>query len=85
MQSGSTAANTSPMLSFTYRYSDITLEDATSLVMHHMKRQTSIHSEDKRKIKRLLKQFLPILFFIPPGNLSDDDEDPGVQDRGQWK
>jgi paired amphipathic helix protein Sin3a len=84
IQNGTVSASPGPMLSFTYRYSEIALEDATSLVIHHMKRQSGIHTDDKRKIKRLLKQFLPSLFFMTPGELSDDDDDGGVPERGKF-
>ena len=39
-----------------------------------MKRQTSIHKEDKARIKVLLHCFLPDLFFAPRGELSDDED-----------
>ena len=31
------------------------LDDANNLLIHHVKRQTSIHKEDKQKIKYTLK------------------------------
>ena len=34
-----------------------------------------IHKEDKRKIKQLLYQTLPDLFFTPRSELSDDEMD----------
>ena len=40
-----------------------------------MKRQTSIHKEDKIKIKAVLLHFCQYLFFAPPGDLSDDEQD----------
>lgn len=52
------------------------LEDASSLIIHHMKRQTSIHKEDKTKIKSILLVFLQNMFFAQPGELSDDEQDP---------
>ncbi|XP_013418836.1 paired amphipathic helix protein Sin3a isoform X2 [Lingula anatina] len=65
---------TKPMLSFIYKEKAV-LDDATSLIIHHMKRQTSIHKEDKQKIKQLLYHFIPDLFFTPRGELSDDEGD----------
>ena len=41
------------------------LDDAAGLIVHHMKRQTGIHKEDKSKIKSLLYTFIPDLFFAP--------------------
>ena len=51
------------------------MEDAFSLIIHHMKRQTGIQKEDKFKIKQLLLQYMPDLFFMPRGELSDDEAD----------
>ena len=39
------------------------LEDASQLLIHHVKRQTGIHKEDKQKIKTFLRQTLPDIFF----------------------
>ena len=38
-------------------------------------RQTSIHKEDKQRIKQLLRQFLPDLFHHPRQELSEDERD----------
>lgn len=51
------------------------LEEACNLIIHHVKRQTSIHKEEKQKIKQLLRQFVPDLFFATRGDLSDDEMD----------
>ena len=53
-----------PHLVYTYQDKSI-LDDAAGLIVHHMKRQTSIHKEDKARIKFLLHCFLPDLFFAP--------------------
>ncbi|CAG2057842.1 unnamed protein product, partial [Timema podura] len=54
------------------------LDDAANLLIHHVKRQTSIHKEDKQRIKQLLRQFLPDMFFHPRQELSEDErEDDG--------
>merc|ERR1719225_1129886 len=49
------------------------------------KRQTSIHKEDKQKIKALLKQSLPDIFFHPRQDMSDTesekDEDESEKDE----
>lgn len=62
-----------PHLVYTYQDKSI-LDDAAGLIVHHMKRQTSIHKEDKARIKFLLHCFLPDLFFAPRGELSDDED-----------
>ncbi|XP_053386924.1 LOW QUALITY PROTEIN: paired amphipathic helix protein Sin3a-like [Mercenaria mercenaria] len=64
----------SPHLSFVFKDKSI-IEDAAGLIIHHMKRQTSIHKEDKQRIKVLLKHFIPDLFFTPRQDLSDDEMD----------
>uniref|UniRef100_A0A0C9QGS5 Paired amphipathic helix protein Sin3a n=1 Tax=Fopius arisanus TaxID=64838 RepID=A0A0C9QGS5_9HYME len=51
------------------------LDDAANLLIHHVKRQTAIHKEDKQRIKLLLRHFIPDLFFHPRQELSDDERD----------
>ena len=51
------------------------LDDANNLLIHHVKRQTSIHKEDKHKIKVLLKHFLMDRFKHPRQELSEDERD----------
>lgn len=51
------------------------LDDAANLLIHHVKRQTSIHKEDKQKIKHMLRQFLPDLFYHPRQELSEDERE----------
>ncbi|XP_065661588.1 paired amphipathic helix protein Sin3a isoform X2 [Hydra vulgaris] len=63
-----------PHITFVYQ-DQSTLEDASSLIIHHMKRQTSIHKEDKTKIKAVLLHFCQNLFFAPRGELSDDEQE----------
>lgn len=63
-----------PHLSFVYQDRS-TIEDAASLIIHHMKRQTGIHKEEKQRLKQLLKHFIPDLFFTMRGELSDDEQD----------
>ena len=53
------------------------LDDAAGLIIHHVKRQTSLHKDDKRRIKQLLHHFLPDLLFTARGLLSDDEEEAG--------
>lgn len=64
-----------PHLSFKYEDKSI-LEDAAALIIHHVKRQTAIQKEDKHKIKQIIYHFLPDLFFVSRGALSDDESSP---------
>ncbi|XP_064471314.1 paired amphipathic helix protein Sin3a-like [Ornithodoros turicata] len=61
-----------PHMTFVYQDRSI-LDDAANLIIHHVKRQTGINKEDKQKIKELIRQFIPDLFCLPRGELSDDD------------
>lgn len=45
-----------------------------------MKRQTAIQKEDKQKIKQIIYHFLPDLFFVPRGALSDDESSSTTAD-----
>lgn len=64
---------TGPHLTLYYRDKSI-LDDVANLLIHHVKRQTSIH-KDKQKIKRLLRIKLPDMFFHPHQDLSEDERD----------
>ncbi|XP_057664954.1 paired amphipathic helix protein Sin3b isoform X1 [Diorhabda carinulata] len=58
------------------QYKDRTiLDDAANLLIHHVKRQTGIQKGEKRRIKHLLRQFVPDLFFHPRQQLSDDERE----------
>nr|XP_061780884.1 paired amphipathic helix protein Sin3a-like isoform X1 [Nerophis lumbriciformis]XP_061780885.1 paired amphipathic helix protein Sin3a-like isoform X1 [Nerophis lumbriciformis] len=61
------------------------LEDAASLIIHHVKRQTSIQKEDKYKIKQIMYHFVPDLLFAQRGELSDveeeEEEDMDVEEK----
>ncbi|XP_023025930.1 SIN3 transcription regulator family member A isoform X2 [Leptinotarsa decemlineata] len=63
-----------PHLVLFYRDRTI-LDDAANLLIHHVKRQTGIQKGEKRRIKNLLRQFLPDLFFHPRQQLSDDERE----------
>uniref|UniRef100_A0A7N6AQ16 Paired amphipathic helix protein Sin3a n=1 Tax=Anabas testudineus TaxID=64144 RepID=A0A7N6AQ16_ANATE len=65
---------TGPHLTLTYEDSQI-LEDAAALIIHHVKRQTSIHKEDKYKIKQIIYHFIPDMLFSQRGELSDVEEE----------
>lgn len=57
-------------------YKDKTiLDDAANLLIHHVKRQTGIQKQEKTKIKHILRQFVPDLFFSPRQPLSDDERE----------
>lgn len=51
------------------------LDDAANLLIHHVKRQTSIHKEDKQRIKHMLRQLIPDLFHHPRQELSEDERE----------
>lgn len=67
-------SNTGPHLILPYKDKSV-LDDAANLLIHHVKRQTAIHKEDKQRIKLLLKHFIPDLFFHTRQELSDDEQD----------
>uniref|UniRef100_A0A8C7XXL9 Paired amphipathic helix protein Sin3b n=1 Tax=Oryzias sinensis TaxID=183150 RepID=A0A8C7XXL9_9TELE len=68
------AASTSePHMVFTYEDKQI-LEDAAALIIYHVKRQPTIHKDDKDHIKRIVQHFVPDLFFSRRGELSDTEE-----------
>uniref|UniRef100_A0A8C6Q9I7 Paired amphipathic helix protein Sin3b n=1 Tax=Nothobranchius furzeri TaxID=105023 RepID=A0A8C6Q9I7_NOTFU len=72
--SGSTSSS-EPHMMFTYEDKQI-LEDAASLIIYHVKRQPTIHKDDKDHIKRIIQHFVPDLFFAQtepsaiPGDMS---------------
>lgn len=53
------------------------LDDAANLLIHHVKRQTGIQKQEKARIKHILRQFIPELFFAPRQPLSDDEREDG--------
>lgn len=63
-----------PHITLVYKDKDM-LDEACNLIIHHVKRQTSIHKDEKQKIKQLMRQFIPDLYFAPRGELSDDELD----------
>ncbi len=70
-----------PHMTFVYKDKSM-IEEACNLIIHHVKRQTSIHKEDKQKVKQLLRQFIPDFFATPRGELSDDElEDNDTDDK----
>uniref|UniRef100_A0A669DPQ7 Paired amphipathic helix protein Sin3b n=1 Tax=Oreochromis niloticus TaxID=8128 RepID=A0A669DPQ7_ORENI len=67
------ASSSEPHMVFTYEDKQI-LEDAASLIIYHVKRQPTIHKDDKDHIKRIIQHFVPDLFFSRRGELSDTEE-----------
>jgi paired amphipathic helix protein Sin3a len=53
----------------------VVLDDACNLLLHHVRRQSAIQKDDKKKIKQLLKHFVPDLFKHTRMELSDDEND----------
>ncbi|XP_033823560.1 SIN3 transcription regulator family member Aa isoform X1 [Periophthalmus magnuspinnatus] len=70
---------TGPHLTLSYEDHQI-LEDAASLIIHHVKRQTSINKEDKYKIKQVIYHFMPDMLFAQRGELSDVEEEEEEED-----
>uniref|UniRef100_A0A665TJ59 Paired amphipathic helix protein Sin3b n=1 Tax=Echeneis naucrates TaxID=173247 RepID=A0A665TJ59_ECHNA len=66
-------SSSEPHMVFTYEDKQI-LEDAASLIIYHVKRQPTIHKDDKDHIKRIIQHFVPDLFFSRRGELSDTEE-----------
>ncbi|KFM56739.1 Paired amphipathic helix protein Sin3a, partial [Stegodyphus mimosarum] len=73
-EDGVTDVPTGPHLILSYKNKDI-FKDAANLIIHHVKRQTGIHKEDKQKIKNIMRQFIPDFFSVPRIDLSDDEMD----------
>jgi len=63
-----------PHLTLLYRDRTV-LDDACLLLLHHVRRQSGIGKDDKRRIKQLLKHFLADLFHHTRMELSDDEDD----------
>uniref|UniRef100_A0A146LA21 Paired amphipathic helix protein Sin3a n=3 Tax=Lygus hesperus TaxID=30085 RepID=A0A146LA21_LYGHE len=66
---------TGPHIHLTYTDKNI-LDDAANLLIHHVKRQTAIHKQDKQRIKQLLRHSIPDMFHHRRQELSDDERDP---------
>uniref|UniRef100_A0A8C2X9G6 Paired amphipathic helix protein Sin3b n=1 Tax=Cyclopterus lumpus TaxID=8103 RepID=A0A8C2X9G6_CYCLU len=75
-RNGSGAASSSePHMVFTYEDKQI-LEDAASLIIYHVKRQPTIHKDDKDHIKRIIQHFVPDLFFSQASTTSSSTSQP---------
>ncbi|XP_051572105.1 paired amphipathic helix protein Sin3a-like [Myxocyprinus asiaticus] len=69
-----TAPPSGPQMILVYEDSQI-LEDAAALIIHHVKRQSGIHKDDKYKIKQIIYHFIPDMLFARRGELSDVEEE----------
>jgi len=74
-ESTDVSVTTGPHITLDYTDDENILDDVNNLLIHHMKRQTGIHKEDKHKIKVLLRHFLLDLFQHQRQELSDDEMD----------
>ncbi|XP_057693944.1 paired amphipathic helix protein Sin3a-like [Corythoichthys intestinalis] len=68
-----------PHINLAYEDSQI-LEDAASLIIHHVKRQVGIQKDDKYKIKQIIHHFIPDLLFAQRGELSDVEDEEETED-----
>ncbi|XP_052869994.1 uncharacterized protein LOC128275509 [Anopheles cruzii] len=75
----STQAGGGPHMTIPYKDKTI-LEDAANLLIHHVKRQTGIQKQEKARIKHMLRQFVPDLFFAPRQQLSEDEREEDDKD-----
>ena len=71
-----------PHLTITYKDKSM-LDDATQLLIHHVKRQTGIHKEDKQRIKQLVRQSLPDMFHHARQDMSDEEEEEDEEETNQ--
>uniref|UniRef100_A0A3Q3LBE7 Paired amphipathic helix protein Sin3b n=1 Tax=Mastacembelus armatus TaxID=205130 RepID=A0A3Q3LBE7_9TELE len=69
------ASSSEPHMVFTYEDKQI-LEDAASLIIYHVKRQPTIHKDDKDHIKRIIQHFVPDLFFSQASTTSSSTSQP---------
>jgi hypothetical protein len=65
--------NHQPHLVFRYEDPSI-IDDAASLIIFLLKRQTTFAKEDKQTMKKMIYQIIPDFLFTTRGELSDDDE-----------
>uniref|UniRef100_A0A3B4T4E2 Paired amphipathic helix protein Sin3b n=1 Tax=Seriola dumerili TaxID=41447 RepID=A0A3B4T4E2_SERDU len=71
----SATSSSEPHMVFTYEDKQI-LEDAASLIIYHVKRQPTIHKDDKDHIKRIIQHFVPDLFFSQASTTSSSMSQP---------
>ncbi|KAH7984027.1 hypothetical protein HPB52_016270 [Rhipicephalus sanguineus] len=73
IKGGTDEVSAGPHMSLAY-LDPFILEDAANLILHHAKQQTGLNKE-RQKIRQLLHRFIPDLFCLPRGELSDDEVD----------
>ncbi|XP_063699111.1 paired amphipathic helix protein Sin3a isoform X2 [Culicoides brevitarsis] len=78
-EEGTTEPITGPHLTLPYKDKTI-LDDAANLLIHHVKRQTGAQKQEKARIKHILRQFVPDLFFSPRQQMSDDEREDDDKD-----
>ncbi|KAA3680626.1 paired amphipathic helix protein Sin3a [Paragonimus westermani] len=59
---------------------NLLLEDAASLIIHHVKRQTNTSKEDKRTMKFLMRTVVQDFFMAERFPMSDDEEEDDEDD-----
>lgn len=59
------------------------LDDATSLIVFLIKRQSTFSRDDKSKMKKFICQFCPKFLFATQSELNDDDENDDEQDENE--
>ena len=82
-ESQGSASVEGPHMTIEYPDSAI-LDDANNILIHHVKRQTSIHKEDKQKIKLLLRHFLMDLFKHQRQDLSEDEREEAQEHEDSY-
>uniref|UniRef100_F6TJW6 Histone deacetylase interacting domain-containing protein n=1 Tax=Ciona intestinalis TaxID=7719 RepID=F6TJW6_CIOIN len=84
VEAGGATIASGPHITLKYEDKSI-MDDAASLIIHHVKRQTGIHKDDKQKVKQVMYQVLPDLYFAPRGNQPSDDDDDEDMDSEDTK
>uniref|UniRef100_H2YZP8 Paired amphipathic helix protein Sin3a n=1 Tax=Ciona savignyi TaxID=51511 RepID=H2YZP8_CIOSA len=84
VESGGTAVANGPHITLKYEDKSV-MDDAASLIIHHVKRQSGIHKDDKQKVKQVMYQVLPDLYFSPRGNQPSDDDEEDDTDGEETK
>lgn len=76
------ASSPKPHMTLVYKDKAV-LSDAFNLIMHHLKRQSSVHKEEKQKMKVLLRHHIQDMFHLPRQELSDDEEERDDNDDAE--
>jgi paired amphipathic helix protein Sin3a len=70
------AEETGPHMTINYLADKSVFYDVADLLIHHVKRQTSVHNDEKARIKRILRRVLPQLFALEQEVMSDEEDEP---------